>query len=140
MQPKDASWKETSVIYLQLEKYVQQNCKRLSMITSGSIGHPEEVEFTRLHHLLRDFASLLQIIGRLSVLFTGGNIHDPNFGDQLRQGLDIVRHLIELASFGSRAKLYTMEYQKLIFSSYTYHEYTSKYKNNHVEPSILSLH
>ena len=25
-------------------------------------------------------------------------------------------------------------------SSYTYHEYTSKYKNNHVEPSILSLH
>ena len=81
------------------------------MITSGSIGHPEEVEFTRLHHLLRDFASLLQIIGRLSVLFTGGNIHDPSFGDQLRQGLDIVRHLIELASFGSRAKLYTMEYQ-----------------------------
>ena len=36
--------------------------------------------------------------------------------------------------------LYTTEYQKLIFSSYTYHEYTSKYKNNHVEPSILSLH
>ena len=36
--------------------------------------------------------------------------------------------------------LYTTEYQKLIFSSYTYHEYTSKYKNNHVEPSIMSLH
>ena len=79
------------------------------MMAAGSIGHPEEVEFTRLHHLLRDFASLLQIIGRLSVLFTGGNIHDPGFGDHLRQGLEIVRHLIDLASFGSRAKLYSME-------------------------------
>ena len=87
---------------------MQQNAKRLSM-ASGSIAHSEEIEFTRIHHLLRDFASLLQIIGRLSVLFTGGNIHDPGFCDQLRQGLEIVRHLIELASFGSRAKLYSME-------------------------------
>merc|ERR1719322_1471731 len=78
-------------------------------MASGSIAHSEEIEFTRIHHLLRDFASLLQIIGRLSVLFTGGNIHDPGFCDQLRQGLEIVRHLIELASFGSRAKLYSME-------------------------------
>ena len=82
--------------------------KRLSM-ASGCIPRTEEIELTRLHHLLRDFASLLQIVGRLSVLFTGGNVHDPGFGDQLRQGLEIVRHLIELASFGSRAKLYSME-------------------------------
>ena len=106
---KDTSWKETSVIYLQLEKYVHENSKRIGSVTSGSVGHLEEIEFTRLHHLLRDYASLLQIIGRLSVLFTGGNIHDPGFGDQLRQGLEIVRHLIELASFGSRAKLYSVE-------------------------------
>ena len=109
MNIKDTSWKETSVIYLQLEKYLQENSKRIGMMTAGSMGHPEEIEFTRLHHLLRDFASLLQIIGRLSVLFTGGNVHDPGFGDQLRQGLEIVRHLIELASFGSRAKLYSVE-------------------------------
>ena len=74
-------------------------------------GHPEEMEFTRLHHLLRDFSSLLQIAGRLSVLFTGGNVHDPGFSDHLRQGLEIVRHLIELASFGSRTKLYALEAQ-----------------------------
>lgn len=97
------------MIYLQLEKYIQQNCKRFSMTTANSSGHSDEVEFTRLHHLLRDFASLIQIMGRLSVLFTGGNIHEPGFGDHLRQGLDTVRHLIELASFGSRAKLYSLE-------------------------------
>ena len=81
-------------------------------------GHPEEVECVRLHHLLRDFASLLQIVGRLSVLFTGGSIHDPGFDDHLRQGLEIVRHLIELASFGSRAKLYEAQLPAVLVSDF----------------------
>ena len=92
----DHSWKETSAVYLQLDKTVQNK----------SIVLPSQEECTRLHYLLRDFASVMQLIGRLSVLFEG-----EAFETNLVDSLGIIKQLIEIASFGSRAKLYTMDVQ-----------------------------
>ena len=54
-----------------------------------------------LHHTLRDFSSLLQLFGRLGSLFLG-----DSFKDHLTLGLDMVKQLLAIASFGSSQKLW----------------------------------
>lgn len=122
----DLSWKDTSAIYLQLDKMLvvvegegggdkpanqggggaaagggQQRCRRRTRLTL-----PNSDECTQLHFLLRDFASILQLIGRLAILFEG-----EAFERNLRDSLGIVKQLIEIATFGSRTKLYMAEVQ-----------------------------
>ena len=58
---QDTSWKETMAMFMQVEGCIKDQRLVLS----------NEEECKQLHNLLRDFASLLQIIGRLSVLFIG---------------------------------------------------------------------
>ena len=98
----DQAWKETSAIYLQLEKFIQ----------NGKLVLPNQEECKQLHYLLRDFASLLQVIGRLSILFEGESFHV-----HLRDSLGIVKQLIDIASFGSRTKIYLCEVQIPILTS-----------------------
>jgi hypothetical protein len=62
------------------------------------------VECQQLHYVLRDFASLLQIIGRLSVLFIG-----EVFQDRLHAGDEFMKHLICIVSFSSNKKLYSLQ-------------------------------
>ncbi len=87
-------WKECSSVYLSLEQHVS--------VGKLSISSPSEL--TRLHTLLRDFASLLQLVGRLSSLFVG-----EDFLSRIGEGNELVRQLILLASYGTRAKFYTLQ-------------------------------
>ena len=63
-----------------------------------------EEECKQLHNLLRDFASLLQIIGRLSVLFIG-----EVFQERIHEGNEFMKHLIVIVTFSSTKKLYALE-------------------------------
>ncbi len=83
-------------VYLQLERFIKDN--RLELST--------EEECTQLHHLLRDFASLLQIVGRLSVLLIG-----EVFQDRLLAGNEFMKHLIVIVTFSSKNKLYSLQTQ-----------------------------
>ena len=58
---QDTTWKDTMAVFMQVENYIKGDQLILS----------NEEECKHLHYVLRDFASLLQIIGRLSHLFIG---------------------------------------------------------------------
>ena len=62
-----------------------------------------EEECKQLHYVLRDFASLLQIIGRLSVLFIG-----ELFQERLLAGNEFMKHLIHIVTFSSSKELYSI--------------------------------
>ena len=81
----DSAWQETSAIYLQLEKAVDHS-------KPGRLVLPSLAECESLSHLLRDFASILQIIGRLSVLFVGGA-----FEENLSKSIHIVKQVSALS-------------------------------------------
>ena len=55
-------------VFMQVENYIKGDQLILS----------NEEECKHLHYVLRDFASLLQIIGRLSHLFIGKNFSTVN--------------------------------------------------------------
>ena len=63
-----------------------------------------EEECKNLHYVLRDFASLLQIVGRLSILFIG-----EVFQERLHAGNEFMKHLIVIVTFSSSKKLYALQ-------------------------------
>lgn len=90
----DSTWQETLSVYHQLGRFVNH----------GKLVLSSEDECLRLHYLLRDFSSLLQIVGRLSVLFIGETFHD-----RLASGNEFMKHLIQIVSFSSKQSLYALE-------------------------------
>ena len=90
---QDATWKETMSIFMQVENCIKNN----SLILNN------EEECKQLHYVLRDFASLLQIIGRLSVLFIG-----EVFQERIHAGNEFMKHLVGIVSFSSNKKLYAI--------------------------------
>merc|ERR1719245_353411 len=62
-----------------------------------------EQECTQLHYILRDFASLLQIIGGLSPFFIG-----EVFQDRIHAGNEFMKHLVGIVTFSSNKKLYAI--------------------------------
>lgn len=90
----DTCWKETMTMFMQVEGCIKDNRLVLS----------NEEECKQLHYLLRDFASLLQIIGRLSHLFIG-----EVFQERLLAGNEFMKHLIVIVSFSANKKLYALE-------------------------------
>ena len=81
-------------MYMQVESCIKDNQLILS----------SEEECKQLHYLLRDFASLLQIIGRLSVLFIG-----EVFQERIHAGNEFMKHLIMIVTFSSTKKLYSIK-------------------------------
>jgi len=63
-----------------------------------------EEELTKLTLTLRDFASLLQLIGRVSSLFAS----EDDYLQRLLEGSALVRELIELAAYGGRMRFYNL--------------------------------
>lgn len=111
----DLAWRETSQTYLELEKVVcEKEGSRVFTIQSD-----EEVE--KLKAILKDFASMLQLIGRLSAMFLG-----QHFLPRLKIGLEYVKQLLVLATFGSKQKLWTVNVN-----------FSSKYRIN---PSFVTCH
>ena len=90
---QDTTWKETMSIFMQVENCIKNN----SLILNN------EEECKQLHYVLRDFASLLQIIGRLSVLFIG-----EVFQERIHAGNEFMKHLVGIVSFSSNKKLYAI--------------------------------
>ena len=79
-----------------------------AVVNNEKLVLPSAEECDQLHHLLRDFASILQLIGRLSVLFVGG---DDTFEANLSKSVHIVNRITDIAVFGSSKRLYMMETQ-----------------------------
>ena len=91
----DTSWKETMSVFMQVESRIKDN--------QNLILNSEE-ECKQLHYVLRDFASLLQIVGRLSILFIG-----EVFQERLHAGNEFMKHLIVIVTFSSNKKLYALQ-------------------------------
>ncbi len=85
-------WKECSTVYFTLENHV----------SNGSLN-VSPAELTHLHSVMRDFTSLLQLIGRISALFVG-----EEFLARISEGNELVKQLIMLASFGAKSKFYDL--------------------------------
>jgi len=108
----DSVWKETCVVYLDLEKLVQPDTSTAGTSSAATPSQPTGMhrrlqlaskdEAGKLDIMLKDFATLLQLIGRMSVLFLG-----ENFLERLQSGMDYMKQLLALAAFGSRNKLYS---------------------------------
>ena len=74
-------WKETCVVYLDLEKLVQPDTSTAGTSSAATPSQPTGMhrrlqlaskdEAGKLDIMLKDFATLLQLIGRMSVLFLG---------------------------------------------------------------------
>jgi len=90
----DTSWKETMSVFMQVE----------GRIKDGNLILNSEEECKQLHYVLRDFASLLQIVGRLSILFIG-----EVFQERLHAGNEFMKHLIVIVTFSSNKKLYALQ-------------------------------
>lgn len=94
----DSVWKETCVVYLDLEK----------IIISAGGPQPSRLQLSskeeelKLDYMLKDFSTMLQLIGRMSVLFLG-----EEFLVRLETGLEYMKQLLALAAFASRHKLYS---------------------------------
>ena len=73
---------------------------------------PSREECDRLHHVLRDFASILQIIGRLSSLFV-----DNAFETNLAKSIHIVKQISDIATFGSSKRIYMIDVQLQVLST-----------------------
>ena len=77
-------------------------------VNNGKLVLTSAAECDQLHHTLRDFASVLQLIGRLSILFVGG---DDAFEANLSKSVHIVNRITDISVFGSSKRLYMMETQ-----------------------------
>ncbi len=88
-------WKECCQMYFSLEQHVVSG--KVLQLSSA-----EELE--SLHCVLRDFASLLQLIGRVSTLFIG-----DDFLARLQEAGELVKQLIVLAAYGTRMKFYSLQ-------------------------------
>ena len=80
-------------LYMQVENFIKGDQLVLS----------SEQECTQLHYILRDFASLLQIIGGLSPFFIG-----EVFQDRIHAGNEFMKHLVGIVTFSSNKKLYAI--------------------------------
>ena len=83
-------------VYLQLDRFIKD----------GKLVLSNQEECHQLHYLLRDFASLLQIVGRFSTLFIG-----EVFQDRLIAGNEFMKHLLVIVAFSSKNKLYALQTQ-----------------------------
>ncbi len=86
-------------MYLSLEHHVSSGSDGSRHL---SISSPAEL--ARLHCLLRDFTSLLQVVGRVSSLFAG-----DEFLARITEASELVRQLIFLASYGAKEKFYSLQ-------------------------------
>ena len=93
----DQGWREASRSYLELDQLVMER-EGTRVINLNS---EEEVE--KVVCILRDLSSFLQLIGRLSDVFIG-----EHFRQRLKPGLEYVKQLLALVSFGSKNKLWTV--------------------------------
>jgi len=91
----DCVWKETCIVYLDLEKLIVPD----SPTNRLNLGSKEDE--LKLGMVLKDFGTLLRLIGRMSVLFLG-----EYFLERIQTGLDYVKQLLTLAAAGSRNKIY----------------------------------
>ena len=89
-------WKETSTIYLTLDKHIDHTGTKLNIVDPG--------ELQSLLFLIKDFSSLLQLIGRVNNLFIGGH-----FYDRITEGNELIKQLIVLASFSAKFKFYCLQ-------------------------------
>ena len=89
-------WRELSDMYLSLEKHV----------SGGKLAIYDPEELRRLHFMLKDFTSFLQLIGRVSSLFVG-----DGFLSRIQEGHELIKQLIDLASFSSKMKFYSLQVQ-----------------------------
>lgn len=88
-------WKETSNIYLSLDKHIAPCGTKLNIVSNG--------ELESLLFIIKDFSTLLQVIGRINNLFIGGF-----FYDRITEGNELIKELIVLASFSGKFKFYCL--------------------------------
>ncbi len=86
-------FKETSQTYLNLEGIADP--------AAGKLAIADPTQLRELHLVLRDFAALLQLVGRVSSLFIG-----ESFLERSQEGNELIKQLIVLATFGSKMRLY----------------------------------
>ena len=91
----NAGWRETSQAYLEMDKLVveREGTKYLSLAT--------DQEVSKLVAELKDLSSFLLIVGRLGTMFLG-----HHFIPRLKMGLEYVKQLLLILTFGSKQKLW----------------------------------
>ena len=93
----DQGWRETSRSYLEMDQVVME----IDGVRVINLNSEEDVE--KVVCVLRDLSSFLQLIGRLSDVFIG-----EHFRARLKPGLEYVKQLLALVSFGSKNKMWTV--------------------------------
>lgn len=76
------------------------------IIEGNRLNISQASELRQLRNTLKDFATLLQMVGRLSSLFIG-----ESFLSRMQEGHELVKQLIEVASFCLRHKIYHLSVQ-----------------------------
>ena len=91
----NAGWRETSQVYLEMDKLVveREGTKYLSVVN--------DQELSKLVAELQDLSSFLLIVGRLGTMFLG-----HHFLPRLKLGLEYVKQLLVIVTFGSKQKLW----------------------------------
>ena len=92
----DSVWKETSSVYMDLEKVIRPGSP-VPRLELASIEDEQKLDL-----LLKDFCSLLQLVGRISVLFIG-----EMFLERLDTGMNYLKELLLLTAFSSQNKIYS---------------------------------
>ena len=65
---------------------------------------PNDPEHQNLRHMLKDFATLIHLVGRISTLFIG-----DEFLARAQEGHELFKQLIMVASYSSKNKLYLLQ-------------------------------
>ena len=91
----NAGWRETSQAYLQMDKLLveRDGATYLNVVS--------DQELSKLVAGLQDLSSFLLIIGRLGTMFLG-----HNFLPRLKLGLEYVKQLLVIVTFGSKQRLW----------------------------------
>ena len=92
---------ESAEVYTRLDRHVDKASNKLNIVTAA--------EQERLHFLLRDFSTQLQIVGRVSSLFIGGF-----FQERYAAGSKRIEELVHLATYGSRNKFFLLDIPDLL--------------------------
>jgi len=96
----EPGWRHVSVMYLSLDKLLTETDGKRSLHVR------EREDVVTLHQTLRDYSSYLQLFGRLSSLFLG-----ESFKERLEMGLDLLKQLLALVTFGSTQRLWRCDVQ-----------------------------
>ena len=92
---------ESAEVYTRLDRHVDKASNKLNIVAGA--------EQERLHFLLRDFSTQLQIVGRVSSLFIGGF-----FQERYSAGSKRIEELVHLATYGSRNKFFLLNIPDLL--------------------------